>query len=92
MYNPDIFTALHRLDVALCSKINDLDKRIEGLESFPAQDGIYDLPHEISKLISRRIIHAMETCRGNKKDAAKMLGLSNYQTLTNWINKYGVEI
>jgi DNA-binding protein Fis len=92
MYNPDIFTALHNLDVALCSKINALDKRIEGLESFPAQDGIYDLPLEISKLISRRIIHAMETCRGNKTDAAKMLGISNYQTLTNWINKYGVEI
>ena len=92
MYNPDIFTALHNLDVALCSKINALDKRIEGLESFSAQDGIYDLPLEISKLISRRIIHAMEICRGNKTDAAKMLGLSNYQTLTNWINKYGVEV
>ena len=67
MYNPDIFTALHNLDVALCSKINALDKRVEGL-------------------------HAMETCRGNKKDAAKMLGLSNYQTLTNWIIKHGVEV
>ena len=92
MYNPDIFTALHNLDVALCSKINALDKRVEGLELCPAQDGRYDLPHEISKLISRRIIHAMEICRGNKTDAARMLGLSNYQTLTNWINKYGVEI
>ncbi len=92
MYNTDIFTALHNLDVALCSKINALDKRVEGLESFPANEDRYDLPHEISRLISRRIIHAMETCRGNKKDAAKMLGLSNYQTLTNWIIKHGVEI
>ncbi|WP_269145850.1 helix-turn-helix domain-containing protein [Nitratidesulfovibrio oxamicus] len=31
---------------------------------------------------------AMEQSRGNKTEAAKLLGLGSYQTLTNWLLKY----
>jgi len=32
---------------------------------------------------------AMEQTRGNKSEAAGLLGLGSYQTLTNWIKRYG---
>jgi DNA-binding protein Fis len=32
----------------------------------------------------------MEESGGSKSKAAEMLGLKNYQTLTNWMEKYGV--
>jgi DNA-binding protein Fis len=34
---------------------------------------------------------ALIETRGNKTRTAKILGLSNYQTLTNWLKKYGLE-
>lgn len=34
---------------------------------------------------------ALESAGGQKKKAAKLLGLSNHQTLTNWMEKLGVE-
>ena len=33
---------------------------------------------------------AMKETGGNKSKAAKLVGLPNYQTLTNWLEKYGV--
>jgi DNA-binding NtrC family response regulator len=33
---------------------------------------------------------AMQETGGNKSKAAKLVGLPNYQTLTNWLEKYGV--
>ena len=29
--------------------------------------------------------------RGNKTESARILGLPSYQTLTNWLKKYGLE-
>ena len=34
---------------------------------------------------------ALIEAKGNKTQAAELVGLSNYQTFTNWMNKYGVE-
>jgi hypothetical protein len=31
------------------------------------------------------------SARGNKSKAAELLGLASYQTLNNWMNKYGVK-
>ena len=33
---------------------------------------------------------AMEEAAGNKSRAAELVGLASYQTLTNWLSKYGV--
>jgi hypothetical protein len=33
----------------------------------------------------------MEEAGGSKVEATRLLGLSNYQTLSNWLERYGVE-
>ena len=33
---------------------------------------------------------AMKHTRGNKLEAANILGIKNYQTLTNWLGKYRI--
>lgn len=35
---------------------------------------------------------ALEEAHGNKTKAAKLIGLPSYQTLTNWMKRYGVEM
>ncbi len=48
----------------------------------------------IEEIISQTAVHylerAMKQAGGNKTRAAKLLGLNSYQTLTNWLEKYGV--
>jgi len=46
---------------------------------------------EIRELVQKRIRMALLLCNGNKTAAADMLGLPSYQTLTNWMQKYGIE-
>ena len=36
------------------------------------------------------LARAMEEAGRNKTRAARLVGLSSYQTLTNWLSKYGV--
>lgn len=43
-------------------------------------------------LSSHYIRRALEEAGGNKRKAASLLGLKNYQTLNNWIEKYGVDV
>ncbi|TYO99680.1 DNA-binding NtrC family response regulator [Geothermobacter ehrlichii] len=43
-------------------------------------------------LTSHYIRRALDEAGGNKRRAAALLGLKNYQTLNNWIAKYGVEV
>lgn len=51
---------------------------------------MYSLKAEIAELVRARIVRALVTCDGNKTAAAELLGLGSYQTLTNWMLKYGV--
>ena len=51
----------------------------------------YSLREEISELARTRIRTALLLCNGKKTAAAELLGLSSYQTLTNWMVKYGVD-
>lgn len=47
---------------------------------------------EIQDVVSVSYIRrALAEARGNKSKAAKLLGLSNYQTLSNWMDKLGIE-
>lgn len=46
---------------------------------------------EIQDLIASTYIHrALREAGGNKSKAARLLGLANYQTLTNWMTKLGI--
>jgi DNA-binding NtrC family response regulator len=47
---------------------------------------------EVMAEVARHYLErAMSECGDNKSKAARMLGLPNYQTLTNWLKKYGLE-
>jgi transcriptional regulator with PAS, ATPase and Fis domain len=50
----------------------------------------FDLKDLISNVAQHYLERAMETARGNKTRAAELVGLSNHQTLTNWLQRFGV--
>lgn len=48
--------------------------------------------HEIIGKVARHYLErALVQSHGNKSEAATLVGLASYQTLTNWIKKYGLE-
>ncbi|BDX08093.1 sigma-54 interaction domain-containing protein [Planctobacterium marinum] len=49
-----------------------------------------DIQEIISELVSVYIRKALEHTGQNKTRAAQLLGLKNYQTLNNWMEKYGI--
>jgi DNA-binding NtrC family response regulator len=56
----------------------------------PLEQGI-DLQSIIRTVAQHYLHRAIEAARGNKSKAADIVGLPSYQTLTNWLRKYGVE-
>ena len=48
------------------------------------------LPELIGDVARHYLQRAMELTHGNKSEAARLLGLGSYQTLSNWLQKYGV--
>ncbi len=50
-----------------------------------------DIQNIISDLVKHYIPKALAQANGNKSKAAALLGLKNYQTLTNWMDKYDVK-
>ena len=51
----------------------------------------FSLPDHLADIARQYLERAMKECGGNKSKAAKLLGLPNYQTLTNWLKRHGVE-
>ena len=64
----------------------------------PAHDRILDRPlgegldlQELLATVARHYLErALEEAAGNKTRAAQLVGLPSYQTLTNWMKRYGV--
>ncbi|WP_318557187.1 sigma-54 dependent transcriptional regulator [Geobacter anodireducens] len=50
-----------------------------------------NLPEILAETARLHLAQAMKESGGNKSKAARLLGLPNYQTLTNWLEKYGVK-
>ena len=50
-----------------------------------------DLQQLMTDLARHYLGRAMEEAHGNKTRAAELLGLPSYQTLTNWLRRYGIE-
>ncbi|WP_024300134.1 sigma-54 interaction domain-containing protein [Methylomicrobium lacus] len=79
--------------------LSEEDIRDALLETRPARDGILwrDISQgiDIDEIIKEVSVHYIERAikenQGNKSKAAAMLGLKNYQTLNNWIEKYNVK-
>ncbi|WP_229721782.1 sigma-54 interaction domain-containing protein [Marinobacterium nitratireducens] len=53
----------------------------------PLEHGI-SLPELIADVARHYLERAMVQSHGNKSEAARLLGLGSYQTLTNWLQKY----
>ena len=51
----------------------------------------FSLPDVIAEVACHYLKRAVSESKGNKTKAAELLGLPNYQTLTNWLKKYGLE-
>jgi DNA-binding NtrC family response regulator len=45
----------------------------------------------ISDVAQHYLRRAMKESQGNKTEAARLVGLSSYQTLSNWLEKYEVQ-
>jgi len=89
----------------LAARIDELEKRLETIErtqqnplceELPSDNSLMTrhyagLQSEIAGLVCRRIRTALNLSKGNKTAAAELLGLSSYQTLANWMQKYGIE-
>lgn len=56
----------------------------------PVSKGI-KLPEIIKDVATHYIKAALTETHGNKTKAAELLGFASYQTLVNWIKKYGIE-
>jgi len=83
---PEIREAI--LPVAGSATIHDKIPLIQGPEN--VEEGV-DLNGVLGQISASYIRKALEATRGNKTEAASLLGLKNYQTLTNWMKKYGIE-
>lgn len=66
-----------------------MPEREPGVLSMDVSQGI-DIQSIIGDLASHYIREALQITANNKTRAAQLLGLKNYQTLTNWMEKYGI--
>ena len=62
----------------------------DGVLNRPVESGL-DLEALMTQVARHYIERALDKTRNNKTQASKLLGFSNYQTFTNWMNRYGVE-
>ncbi|HXW68024.1 MAG TPA: helix-turn-helix domain-containing protein, partial [Dissulfurispiraceae bacterium] len=56
----------------------------------PLEEGI-QLPAIMNSVAVHYLGRGLAASHGNKTKAAKILGLPSYQTLSNWLKKYGLE-
>jgi DNA-binding NtrC family response regulator len=50
----------------------------------------FQLNDVLSEVTRHYLIRALEASNGNKVEAAKLVGLSSYQTFANWLARYGI--
>ncbi len=61
----------------------------EGILGRPLDDSVI-LPNIMAEVARHYLDRAMIQTQGNKSEAARLLGLGSYQTLSNWLEKYGL--
>jgi len=64
-------------------------QRADDILHRPLGDGLI-LPELLEQVARHYLKRAMEETDGNKTEAAKLVGLPSYQTLTNWLDRYKV--
>lgn len=63
--------------------------KVETVLGRPLDQGI-SLPEIMGDVARHYLERAMALTHGNKSEAARLLGLGSYQTLSNWLRKYGI--
>ena len=74
---------------ALLPAPNQMQSGTEILER-PLKKG-FNLPEIMKEVAVHYLQRGLEATHGNKTKTAELLGLPSYQTLTNWLKKYGLE-
>lgn len=77
---------------AIKDAVQQSPKSVPGAESIlnrPVESGV-ELEALMAQVARHYIERALDHTRNNKTHAAKLLGFGNYQTFTNWMNRYGV--
>ena len=64
--------------------------RAGGILDRPMDNGL-SLPDLLAQVARHYLERALDATGGNKTRAARLVGLPSYQTLTNWLKRYGVE-
>lgn len=70
--------------------IPERKSEVENVLNRTIEQGL-DLPQIIKTVAVHYLERGLSDCHGNKTQAAKKLGLTSYQTLSNWLKKYGLE-
>lgn len=68
----------------------DMKSSADAILNRPFEQGV-DLQVLIGKVAEHYLRRAIEAAHGNKSKAAELVGLPSYQTLTNWMRKYGID-
>lgn len=50
----------------------------------------FNLPEVLGEVARHYLERALTEAHGNRSEAAGLVGLPSYQTLTNWLKRYGV--
>lgn len=97
----ELMNTLQRAAVWSTGPVIDRSEIEDALLNFPPKPGedLLNRPlghnlslQDIMADVARHYLgRAMEESGGNKTEAARLLGLPSYQTLTNWLKKYGLE-
>lgn len=99
----ELYNTLSRATILIAGETIEIDDIREAL--FPVsssqkdQDNIlnrilgngFSLPDLLSDVAQHYLKRAVAESKGNKTKIAILVGLSNYQTVSNWIKKYGIE-
>ena len=75
-----------REELLVAARVDDAE-----LIGRPLGNGL-NLPDLLAELARHYLQRALAEADGNKTRAAELIGLSSYQTLTNWMNRYDVTL
>lgn len=70
--------------------LSSSQKEQQNILNLPLGNG-FSLPDVLSEVAQHYLKRAVAESKGNKTLSAKLVGLPNYQTLSNWLKKYGLQ-
>lgn len=99
----ELYNTLSRATILIASETIEIDdirealfpvsssqKEHENTLNRPLGNG-FSLPDVLSDVAQHYLKRAVAESKGNKTKIATLVGLSNYQTVSNWLKKYGIE-